>query len=257
MLTEATKIILLPFLGTVLGAATVYAVKKSIDPLFQKIMNGFAAGIMIAASVWSLIIPAIELAAKDYRLVFLPALIGLWLGVGFFFITDKLLSLFSYRSDIADISANHHSLTILAVAIHNIPEGMALGVVLASWLSKSGIVSYSEVFALALGIGVQNFPEGSIISVPLYASGANKHRSFLLGTVSAIAETVGTLITLLCAPLILPLLPYLMCFAAGAMIYVVIGELCPEMSEGEGAEVATVTFAVGFSLMMALDVALG
>ena len=257
MLTDTLRIILLPFLGTVLGAATVFTVKKRIDPLFQKIMNGFAAGVMIAASVWSLIIPAIDLAYGSVSLPILPALIGLWLGILFFFITDKLLSATKYAHFVNNSSQNCRSLTLLAVAIHNVPEGMALGIVLASWLSGNAVTTYTSVLALAIGIGVQNFPEGSIISVPLYAAGIKKWRAFALGMVSAIAEALGTLLTLLCAPIILPVLPYLMCFAAGAMIYVVIGELCPEMSEGEGSDVAIMMFSVGFSLMMALDVMLG
>ena len=212
---------------------------------------------MIAASVWSLIIPAIELSEERYPLPVLPALIGLWLGIIFFFIVDKLLSTMNYKSNIDNNATKEHSLTLFAVAIHNVPEGMALGVVLAAWLTGSGIVTYASILALAIGIGVQNFPEGSIISVPLYAGGMKKRRAFFLGTVSAVAETLGTLITLLCAPIILPRLPYLMCFAAGAMIYVVIGELCPEMSVGNGSDVAIMMFSVGFSLMMALDVMLG
>ena len=257
MLTEATKIIMIPFLGTTLGAATVFIIKRSINPLFQKCMNGFAAGIMIAASVWSLIIPAIELSEERYHLPVMPALTGLWIGIVFFFITDKLLSSTKYKSNIDNYASNTNQLTLLAVAIHNVPEGMALGVVLAAWLTGSDIVSYASILALAIGIGVQNFPEGSIISVPLYAGGMKKRRAFLLGIISAFAELIGTLITLLCAPIIVPLLPYLMCFAAGAMIYGVIGELCPEMSEGDGSEIAIMMFSVGFSLMMALDVMLG
>ena len=257
MLTEAIKIISIPFLGTALGAATVFIIKRSIDPLFQKCMNGFAAGIMIAASVWSLIIPAIELSEERYGLPVLPALIGLWFGKTSFFITDKLLFSKRYKYNIDNKSTNRHTLTILAVAIHNVPEGMALGVLLAAWLMGSEAVTLSSVLALAIGIGVQNFPEGSIISVPLYAAGMKKRRAFRFGIISAVAELIGTVITLLCAPIIVPLLPYLMCFAAGAMIYVVIGELCPEMSEGDGSDIAIMMFSVGFSLMMALDVMLG
>lgn len=256
MLTEIIKIIAIPFLGTALGAACVFLVKKNINPTFQKSMNGFAAGIMIAASVWSLIIPAIELANVDYRYPFLPAAVGLWIGIIFFFLTDKLL-LLKYNTSQIDINGKKQLLSLLAVAIHNIPEGMALGVVFAAWLSGNEIVTYSAIFALALGIGVQNFPEGSIISVPLYVGGSTRSKSFLLGILSAIAETVGTVLTLLAASYVLPLLPYLMCFAAGAMIYVVIGELCPEMSEGGISHIALLMFAFGFSLMMVLDVALG
>ena len=219
-------------------------------------MNGFAAGIMIAASVWSLIIPAIELAEADYKHPFLPAAIGLWIGIVFFFITDKLLLINKDKMNI-DSFKQKQFLPLLAVAIHNIPEGMALGVVFAAWLSGNEIITYSAILALAIGIGVQNFPEGSIISVPLYVSGTTRTRSFFLGILSAVAETVGTVVTLLAASYVLPLLPYLMCFAAGAMIYVVIGELCPEMSEGGISHVSLLMFAFGFSLMMVLDVALG
>jgi len=256
MLTEIIKILAIPFLGTALGACCVFLVKKNLNPLFQKSMNGFAAGIMIAASVWSLIIPAIELAAANTATPFIPAAIGLWLGIIFFFLTDKLLYLKTYTSENAE-NPHKQLLPLLAVAIHNVPEGMALGVAFAAWLSGNEIITYSAIFALALGIGVQNFPEGSIISVPLYVSGKGRIRSFMLGIVSAIAETLGTVVTLLAASFILPLLPYLLCFAAGAMIYVVIGELCPEMSENGTSHVAILMFAVGFSLMMVLDVALG
>jgi len=256
MLTEIIKILAIPFLGTALGACRVFLVKKNLNPLFQKSMNGFAAGIMIAASVWSLIIPAIELAAANTATPFIPAAIGLWLGIIFFFLTDKLLYLKTHKSENAE-HPHKQLLPLLAVAIHNVPEGMALGVAFAAWLSGNEIITYSAIFALALGIGVQNFPEGSIISVPLYVSGKGRIRSFMLGIVSAIAETLGTVVTLLAASFILPLLPYLLCFAAGAMIYVVIGELCPEMSENGTSHVAILMFAVGFSLMMVLDVALG
>lgn len=257
MQPDYLNIILIPFLGTVLGSATVFLVKKSIDPLFQKIMNGFAAGIMIAASVWSLIIPSLEIASHGHLHPILPALIGFWLGIVSFYFCDKLLFIINYKSYIVSYNTAKHHLTLLAVAIHNIPEGMALGVTIAAYFNGSGIVSYASILALAIGIGVQNFPEGSIISVPLYASGTKRSKAFLFGTISAIAETLGTVITLLLAPLVTILLPYLLCFAAGAMIYVVIGELCPEMSEGDGSDIAILMFSVGFSLMMALDVVLG
>lgn len=257
MLTETIKILLLPFLGTALGSACVIFIKKQLNPLFQKSMNAFAAGIMIAASVWSLIIPSVELASINYKYPFLPAAIGLWLGIIFFFAIDYLLIKFSSTDENNGTIFRKKTLPLLAVAIHNFPEGMALGVLFAAWLSGSEQVAYSAVFALALGIAVQNFPEGSIISVPLFVNGTTKPVAFMLGILSAVAETLGTLLTVLAASYVLPLLPYLMCFAAGAMIYVVIGELCPEMSEDGNSNVAILMFTVGFSLMMMLDIAIG
>ena len=256
MLTEFLKIVSIPFLGTSLGAANVFFLRKSIPPLFNKAMNGFAAGIMIAASVWSLIIPAIELSEKNCRAPFLPAAIGLWFGIFLFYIADKLLLA---KHEKPDIVTHHHNpfMPILAIVIHNIPEGMALGVVFTAWAKGGDAVSYNSVLALALGIGVQNFPEGSIISLPLYGDGMRRSRAFLTGVLSAIAEALGSIITLLASRVILPLLPYLMCFAAGAMIFVVICELCPEMSDEGNSHFSVLLFALGFSVMMILDVALG
>ena len=257
MLTQTILIILLPFAGTVLGAACVFFIGKSLDPLFEKILNGFAAGIMLAASIWSLILPAIELSSNNNSKSFIPAVLGVFTGIIFFLIADKLLNTLKNKPSYDINKANKQLLPFLAVTIHNIPEGMALGIVYAAWLSGSVGVTYSAVFAIALGIGIQNLPEGAIISTPLCACGMRKTKAFALGTVSALAETLGTVITLVLAPIILPLLPYLMCFAAGAMIYVVINEICPEMSTGKGKEISIIMFSIGFGIMMALDVALG
>lgn len=256
MLTDILIVFAIPFLGTALGSACVFAVRKELHPLFQKSMNGFAAGIMIAASVWSLIIPALELAKNAKLPPLIPAALGLWFGIALFYSADKLLFSKQFTPTL-DKKQTKQLLPIIAVAVHNIPEGMALGVVFAAYLSGSELISYASVIALALGIGIQNFPEGSIISVPLFVNGKSKVRSFGIGILSAVAETLGTAVTLLASGLILPLLPYLLTFAAGAMIYVVIGELCPEMSEGGSSRIATLMFALGFSIMMILDVALG
>lgn len=256
MLTEIIKILAIPFIGTALGAATVFFVNKNINSSFAISMNGFAAGIMIAASVWSLIIPALELAS-DVKYPFIPAALGLWMGILFFFFTDKLILFGSKRLSYVGGEFRSKVLPLLAVTIHNIPEGMALGVVFAAWASGNDVLEYSAILALAIGIGVQNFPEGSIISVPLHVKGTGKTKAFLLGIVSAVLETVGGVITVLASSYLIGILPYLMCFAAGAMIYIVIGELCPEMNEGENSDIGIMMFSFGFSLMMVLDVALG
>lgn len=257
MFAEIIKCISIPFIGTVLGSACVFFIRKNLNPLFGKSMNGFAAGIMIAASVWSLIIPAIEFSETNYTFAFLPAAIGLWLGILFFFVLDKIFKHLENNSASPDGKNRHPSLPMIAVAVHNFPEGMALGVLFAALISDSSYVTLSSIYALSVGIGIQNFPEGSIISVPLYTSGTGKAKAFFLGVLSAVVETLGTVITVLAASWFIPVLPYLMCFAAGAMIYVVISELCPEKAEGEYSSVFTLMFAVGFSVMMVLDVALG
>lgn len=255
MLTDIIKIFLIPFSGTVIGAACVFFIGKARNAFFEKAMNGFAAGVMIASSVWSLIIPAIELSSDGILPVFLPAAIGLWIGIIFFFLLDKILD--KFKTNAPATAQNGYLLTLLAIIIHNLPEGMALGVMCVAWLSGEPLVSMPGIITLALGIGIQNFPEGSIISVPLYVGGKSRAWAFFIGVASAIAETAGSVLMLLAAPIVIPILPYVMCFAAGAMIFVVINELCPEISEGKYTDLATLMFGVGFSVMMILDVALG
>jgi ZIP family zinc transporter len=218
-------------------------------------MNGFAAGVMIASSVWSLIIPATEMSSEGALPSFLPAAIGLWIGIIFFFALDKILD--NFKTIEPATEKNHILLTLLAIILHNFPEGMALGVMCAGLIANSPQITLAAATSLAVGIGVQNFPEGSIISVPLHASGKSKLKSFGIGILSAVAETLGSLLMILASTLVLPILPYVMCFAAGAMIFVVINELCPEISEGAYIDLGTLAFCTGFSLMMILDVALG
>ena len=246
MVTEVLWGVLLPFFGTSLGAACVFFLHKLPGDGLQRVLLGFAAGVMAAASVWSLLIPAIDRAAPLGTWAFLPAAVGLWLGVLLLYRMDKK----------APESSHTHTLT-LAVTLHNIPEGMAVGVVYAGYLSGSAQITAAGALALSLGIAIQNFPEGAIISLPLRAAGMGKARAFWGGVLSGIVEPIGAVLTILAASLIVPALPYLLSFAAGAMLYVVVEELIPEMSQGAHSNIGTVFFAVGFSLMMVLDVALG
>lgn len=255
MYVQIINILLIPFFGTALGAACVFFTGKAQNQIFSKSMNGFAAGVMIASSVWSLIMPAIEIAQESPLPAFLPAAIGLWIGIIFFFVLDKFLD--KIKTTKPATSQNRYLLTLLAIIIHNLPEGMALGVMCIAWLSGSPVASISAIIALAVGIGIQNFPEGSIISIPLHANGKSKPWAFFIGVLSAVAETLGSLLMIVVSGIVLPILPYVMCFAAGAMIFVVINELCPEISEGRYVDIGTLMFGVGFSVMMILDVALG
>ena len=256
MLTQTLQIIAIPFAGTVFGAAFVFFIGKELDPLFEKILSGFAAGIMLAAAIWSLILPALELSSSSKITSILPAVLGVCSGIAVFVIADKLLVVIKNKSNNDTKLTQKQSLPFLAVTIHNIPEGMALGIIYAAWENGNTAITYSAVLATALGIGIQNIPEGAIISTPIYVSGSEKTNAFMLGVASAFAETLGTAITLILAGVILPILPYLMCFAAGAMIYVVISELCPEMNIGAGREISNIVFAIGFCIMMTLDVVL-
>ena len=255
MYVQIIRILMIPFLGTVLGSVCVFFTTKTQNQIFAKSMNGFAAGVMIASSVWSLIIPAIELSAKKALPAFFPAAIGFWIGIIFFFVLDKLLDKIKTTNPASD--QNRYSLTLIAIIVHNLPEGMALGVMCIAGLSSSPAAPISTAIALAVGIGIQNFPEGAIISVPLHINGKSKALSFAIGVLSAIAETLGSLVMIAISGLVVPVLPYVMCFAAGAMIFVVINELCPEISEGKYIDIGTFMFSVGFSVMMILDVALG
>ena len=252
--------ILIPFLGTTLGAACVFFMKKSLGDRVQRSLTGFAAGVMVAASVWSLLIPAIEQSAELGKLAFLPAFAGFWVGILFLLILDRVIPHLHARSDEAEgpkSRLQRTTMMVLAVTLHNIPEGMAVGVVYAGYLSGSTQITAAGALALSLGIAIQNFPEGAIISMPLRAEGVGKGRAFCGGVLSGVVEPIGAVLTLLAAQLIAPALPYLLSFAAGAMLYVVVEELIPEVSQGRHSDIGTVFFAVGFSVMMALDVALG
>lgn len=252
--------VVLPFLGTVIGAAFVFFLKGQMPRPVQRALMGFAAGVMVAASIWSLIIPAMDQSASLGRLAFLPALIGVWCGVLFLLALDRLiphLHLNSTRPEGRASGLGKSAMMVLAVTLHNFPEGMAVGVVAAGWLSGNGRISAASALALALGIAIQNLPEGAIISMPLKSGGMKRSRAFGYGVLSGIVEPIGALLTIALAQLAIPALPYLLSFAAGAMLYVVVEELIPEMSEGEHSNLGTICFAVGFTLMMVLDVALG
>ena len=252
--------ILIPFLGTTLGASCVFFMKKSLSNLIQRSLAGFAAGVMVAASIWSLLIPAIEQSEDMGKLSFLPAFIGFWSGVLFLLLLDRLIPHLHVGSEQAEgpkSKLGRTTMMVLAVTLHNIPEGMAVGVVYAGFLSGNTQITAASALALSLGIAIQNFPEGAIISMPLRAEGESKGRAFLGGVLSGVVEPIGAVLTIAAAQFIIPALPYLLSFAAGAMLYVVVEELIPEMSQGRHSNLGTVFFAVGFSVMMVLDVALG
>ena len=251
--------ILIPFLGTSFGAACVFFMKKEMEDRLQRMLTGFAAGVM-AASIWSLLIPAMEQVGDMGKLAFVPAVAGFWLGILFLLLLDHIIPHLHRNSQSAEgpkSQLKRTTMLVLAVTLHNIPEGMAVGVVYAGYLAGSTQISAAAAMALSLGIAIQNFPEGAIISMPLRAEGTGKSKAFLGGVLSGIVEPIGAILTILAAGLIVPALPYLLSFAAGAMLYVVVEELIPEMSQGEHSDVGTIFFAVGFSVMMMLDVALG
>ncbi len=251
--------LLIPFLGTTLGAALVFIMKKELDATIQKALTGFAAGVMIAATIWSLLIPAIDQSADMGRLSFLPAAIGFAVGMIFLLILDMVIPHMHLDESVEGPKSELKKTTmmVLAVVLHNIPEGMAVGVIFAGWISGEAGITGTAALALAVGIAIQNFPEGAIISMPLHANGMSKGRSFLCGVGSGIVEPIAGIITILLSSYIIRVLPYLLAFAGGAMMYVVVEELVPEMSEGEHSNIGTIAFMVGFILMMALDVALG
>ena len=252
--------VLIPFLGTSLGAGCVFFMKKSLSETVQRALTGFAAGVMVAASVWSLLIPAIERSAGMGKLAFLPAVLGFWVGVLFLLALDHIIPHLHANSGQPEgpkSQLRRTTMMVLAVTLHNIPEGMAVGVVYAGYLAGDGQITAAGALALSLGIAIQNFPEGAIISMPLRAEGMKKSRAFAGGVLSGAVEPIGAVLTILAAGLIVPALPYLLSFAAGAMLYVVVEELIPEMSQGRHSNIGTVFFAVGFSVMMLLDVALG
>ena len=252
--------LLIPFAGTVLGSACVFFMKKDFGPRVQKALNGFAAGVMVAASIWSLIIPAMEQSEDMGRWSFLPAFVGFWIGILFLLLLDSLIPHLHLNAEKAEgpkSKLRKMTMMVLAVTLHNIPEGMAVGVVYAGFISGNTTITAGGALALAIGIAIQNFPEGAIISMPLCAEGKSKKKAFLYGALSGAVEPIGAALTILAAEFFIPAMPYLLSFAAGAMVYVVVEELIPEISEGEHSNVGVVLFAVGFTLMMALDVALG
>ena len=252
--------ILIPFLGTSLGAACVFFMKKTLGEGVQRALTGFAAGVMVAASIWSLLIPAIEQSSSMGSWSFVPAAAGFWAGVVFLLALDHIIPHLHRNSKQTEgprSRLGRTTMMVLAVTLHNIPEGMAVGVVYAGYLSGNAQITAAGALALSLGIAIQNFPECAIISMPLRAEGEGKGRAFLGGVLSGVVEPLGAVLTILAARHIVPALPYLLSFAAGAMLYVVVEELIPEMSQGKHSNLGTVFFAVGFSVMMILDVALG
>lgn len=253
--------LLFPFLGTLIGASLVFFLKDKLNDKLQKILLGFASGVMIAASVWSLIMPSIEMS-KDLSLPWLPAAIGFLLGVGFLLVLDTVIPHLHLNSNevegiVGKKSLKKSTMLVLAVTLHNIPEGMAVGVVLAGAYYGNTMLSMSAALALSIGIALQNLPEGAIISMPLIGEGYSKPKAFLLGGMSGIVEPIAAIITILLIGVIEPILPYLLSFAAGAMIYVVVEELIPEAQEGKHSNLATIALSLGFVLMMILDIALG
>ena len=252
--------IMIPFLGTALGAACVFFMKRSLGNLVQRALAGFAAGVMVAASIWSLLIPAIEQSEGVGKLSFLPAFIGFWVGVLFLLLLDRLiphLHVGSNQTEGLKSRLGRTTMMVLAVTLHNIPEGMAVGVMYAGFLAENAQITAASALVLSLGIAIQNFPEGAIISMPLRAEGESKGRAFFGGVLSGVVEPIGAVLTILAAQLVISVLPYFLSFAAGAMLYVVVEELIPEMSQGKHSNIGTIFFAAGFSVMMVLDVALG
>ena len=268
MIASIAQGLLIPFAGTSLGSACVFFLRKTLNKQIQRALTGFAAGVMVAASIWSLLLPAIE-QARLYvdgresqsmgKLSFIPAVVGFWIGIFFLLFLDHVtphLHLNSKESEGPKKNLSRTTKMLLAVTIHNIPEGMAVGVVYAGWISGDSNITLMSALILSLGIAIQNFPEGAIISMPLRGEGMSRPKSFLMGVLSGAVEPVAGVLTILAAGIIVPVLPYLLSFAAGAMLYVVVEELIPEMSEGSHSNIGTVLFAVGFSVMI-LDVALG
>lgn len=252
--------LLIPFVGTMLGASFVFFMRKAMSSSMNKLLLGFASGVMVAASVWSLLLPSMEMCAEMGKMQVVPAVVGLLAGMGFLLLIDSLTPhLHVGDSHPEGVRANLSRLTMLslAVTIHNFPEGMAVGVVVAGALNGSEWISVAGVMAMSVGIAIQNIPEGAIISMPMKAAGGSKWRSFLMGTLSGAVEPVGAVLVIVLASVMTPILPYLLGFAAGAMLYVVVEELIPEASSGEHSNLSTIGFAVGFALMMVLDVVLG
>ena len=260
MIAEVIPQLVIPFIGTTAGAACVFLMKKDLSKIVQRALAGFAGGVMVAASIWSLIIPAMDLSKDMDNMAFVPAAIGFWLGVLFLLLLDGViphLHLNAEKSEGPRSRLERSTMMLLAVTLHNIPEGMTLGVVCAGLLSGKTSITLGGSLALALGIAIQNFPEGAIVSMPVHAEGVSKGKAFIYGTLSGAVEPVGAVLTMILASRILPTMPYFLSFAAGAMMYVVVEELIPEMADGEHSNICVLMFSAGFTLMMALDVALG
>jgi len=244
--------ILIPFIGTSFGSAFVFFLKKNMNENFQKLMVGFASGVMIAASVWSLILPSVEMAEESYKLIWIPAAVGFIFGVLFLIFVNRIAERVESRKD-----GKKFNMLMFSVTLHNIPEGMAVGVCFAGFLSGNSGILLIEAIVLAIGIAIQNIPEGAIISMPMKVEGSSKRKSFLAGVLSGAVEPIAALFTILLLNLVVPLLPYLLSFAAGAMIYVVVEELIPEMHSGKKSSLGVIGVTVGFVIMMVLDIALG
>ena len=256
---EKLIVLLIPFIGTSLGAAAVFLMKNKVSPKIEKTLLGFASGVMIAASIWSLLIPSMEMAEEQGKIAWLPALIGFFAGVLFLLAIDSIVPHLHLNADKPEGVKSRFSkisMMLFAVTIHNIPEGMAVGVAYAGAASGNSGMTIAGAFALSIGIAIQNFPEGAIISLPLKGEGISKGKAFLLGILSGVVEPIGGLITILLASRIVPLLPYMLSFAAGAMFYVVVEELIPEAHSGDHSNLGTIGAALGVALMMVLDVAL-
>ena len=252
--------IILPFIGTTLGSACVFLMRKNINKNVEKLLLGFASGVMIAASIWSLLIPSIDMAKESNIIPYIPASVGFVVGMLFLLLLDKLvphIHLESTEPEGIKSSLKKTTMLVLAVTLHNIPEGMAVGVVFAGMLAQNTGITLAGAFALSLGIAIQNFPEGAIISMPLKSEGMSKIKSFWYGTLSGIVEPIAAILTICLSQIVVPILPYLLSFAAGAMIYVVIEELVPEIKSEGSSSVGIFGVAIGFVLMMILDVALG
>ena len=252
--------LIIPFIGTTLGAGMVFLMKNKMNSKVEKILLGFASGVMVAASVWSLLIPSIDMAKEQKIIAWIPATVGFLLGIGFLFILDAIiphLHLKSNEPEGMNSKLKKTTMMVLAVTLHNIPEGMAVGVALAGAVSGNSTITIAGAIALSIGIAIQNFPEGAIISMPLKEEGNSKGKAFLYGTLSGIVEPIFGGITILLTSLVVPILPYLLSFAAGAMMYVVVEELIPESQMGKHSNLGTIGFSLGFVIMMILDVALG
>ena len=252
--------LLIPFLGTTLGAGMVFLMKNKINKKIEKVLLGFASGVMMAAAVWSLLIPSIDMAKNQNIVEWVPATVGFLLGIIFLLILDSIIPHLHLHTDKPEglkSKIQKTTMMVLAVTLHNIPEGMAVGVVFAGAITQNTGITMAGAIALAIGIAIQNFPEGAIISMPLKSEGMSKPKAFLYGVLSGIVEPIGALITIVLTNLVVPILPYFLSFAAGAMIYVVVEELIPESQNGEHSNIGTIGVAIGFVIMMILDVALG
>jgi len=252
--------LVIPFLGTALGSFMVFFMKNQMNKKLEKLLLGFASGVMIAASVWSLLIPSIDMAKEQNVIEWLPASLGFLLGIFFLLILDSIIPHLHLNSDKPEglkAKLEKTTMMVLAVTLHNIPEGMAVGVVFAGAMAQNSGITMAGAIALAMGIAIQNFPEGAIISMPLKSEGVSKPRAFLYGMLSGIVEPIGAILTIALTNLVVPILPYFLSFAAGAMIYVVVEELIPESHSGEHSNIGTIGVAIGFVIMMILDIALG